>query len=85
MSEKLIYLISFVSLFGLILTNTGNTAEANLVGWWKFDETSGTIAHDASGNGNDGALKGDPMWVDGKIDRAIQLDGDGDYVDIGSV
>jgi hypothetical protein len=83
MSKQLIYLVPFVFAFGLILTSAVDAAD--LVGWWKLDETSGTIARDASGNGNDGTLKGDPMWAAGKIDGAIQLDGDGDYVDIGSV
>ena len=27
-----------------------------LVGWWKFDEGSGTVAYDSSGNGHDGNL-----------------------------
>jgi hypothetical protein len=85
MSKQLIFLVSFIFVLMLIPTSTGNAAEANLVGWWKLDETVGTIAHDASGNGNDGTLKGDPTWVVGKIDGAIHLDGDGDYVDIGSV
>ena len=85
MSKKLIYSVSLVFVLGLILTSAGNAAETDLVGWWKFDETSGTIARDASGNGNDGTLKGDPMWVAGKIAGALQLDGDGDYVDVGSV
>ena len=85
MSKKLIYLVSFVFVLGLILTSVGSAADADLVGWWKFDETSGTIAHDASGNGNDGTIEGDPIWVVGKVDGALQLDGDGDYVDIGSV
>ena len=85
MTKQLIYLVSFVFGFGLILTSSGNAADADLVGWWKLDETSGTIAHDASGNGNDGTLNGDPVWVIGKTDGALLLDGDGDYVDIGSV
>jgi hypothetical protein len=85
MSKKLIYLVSFVFVFGSILPNAGNTANADLVGWWKLDETSGTIARDASGNGNDGTIKGDPMWVTGKIDGAIHLDGEDDYIEIGSV
>jgi hypothetical protein len=28
----------------------------NPVGWWKFDECSGTTAHDSSGNGNNGTI-----------------------------
>jgi hypothetical protein len=30
--------------------------DPNLVGWWKFDETSGSIAYDSSGNENHGML-----------------------------
>jgi hypothetical protein len=85
MFVKLIHLASFVFGLGLILTSAGNAADPDLVGWWRFDETSGTTAHDASGNGNDGTLQGDPTWVTGKIDGALALDGNGDYVDIGSV
>ena len=83
MYKQMIYLVSFVFVFGLILPGAGNAAD--LSGWWKLDETSGTIAHDASGNGNHGTIKGDPVWVAGKVEGALQLDGDGDYVDIGSV
>jgi hypothetical protein len=51
-----------------------------LVGWWKFDETSGTFAHDSSGNGNDGNLTNGPTWTDGKIGGALSFDGLNDYV-----
>ena len=27
-----------------------------LVGWWRFDEGSGTVAGDSSGNGNNGTI-----------------------------
>src|SRR5882757_4464304 len=36
------------------------------VGWWKFDEGSGTAAADASGNGNTATLVS-PSWTTGKI------------------
>ena len=79
MSKKLISL-----LIALVLSLAGNTS-ADLIAHWQFDESAGSVAHDASGNGNDGALKGDPQWVSGRIGGAIQLDGNGDYVDVGSV
>ncbi len=46
------------------VTNT----DPNLVGYWHFDEGGGTIAHDSSGNGNDGILGGGnpayaPTWT----------------------
>ena len=43
-----------------------------LVGHWKFDETSGTTAHDSSGNDYDanlfGTSNGSGSWVDGKVE-----------------
>jgi hypothetical protein len=55
-----------------------------LVGWWKFDESTGATASDSSGNGNNGTLKGNPVWKPqgGKIGGAIELNGKGDYVEI---
>jgi len=54
-----------------------------LVGWWKFDEGSGTVAYDSSGNGNDGNLTNGPTWATGKIGGALSFDGVNDYVDFG--
>jgi hypothetical protein len=68
MCRKLICLIPFI--FALT-----SAAEADLVGLWRLDETSGTIAHDGSGNGHDGTLKGGPTWVLGKIGGALAFDG----------
>jgi len=34
--------------------------DTGLVGHWKFDEGTGTIAYDSSGYGNDGILTGTP-------------------------
>jgi hypothetical protein len=55
-----------------------------LVGWWKFDETTGSTASDSSGNGNNGTLKGNPVWrpTGGVSGGAIELSGKGDYVEI---
>jgi hypothetical protein len=39
---------------------------------------------DASGNGNDGVIMGDPGFVDGIAGQALDLDGDGDYIDCGA-
>ncbi len=35
---------------------------SDLVGWWKLDETTGTVAKDSSGNGRDGAVAGAATW-----------------------
>ena len=78
----LIYLVSFVLVLGLALTSIVEAADPSLVGWWTFDEGSGTIAYDYSGQGNDGTIEGDPQWVAGKIGGAMQFDGDGDQIQL---
>jgi len=75
MSKKLIYLISFVLVLGLVLTSAAKAADPDLVGYWKFDEGSGTTAYDSSGNGNDGTLNGGAQWVAGQLGGAIQFNG----------
>jgi len=61
---------------------TGRNITDGLVGHWKFDEGSGTIAYDASGNNNHGTLVDGPNWVDGKIGGALDFDGSNDYVEV---
>ncbi len=49
-------------------------AEANLVGWWKFDGDG----LDSSGNGRNGVLVRDAHYEAGHAGQALALDGDGD-------
>src|SRR3989338_532656 len=56
-----------------------------LIGYWKFDEGSGTSASDASGNGHNGTLVNGLSWVNGNINKALGFDGNDDYVEIGSL
>ena len=44
-------------------------------GSWHLDETSGTVAPDTSGNGNNGTLINGPTWVDGRFNKALSFDG----------
>jgi hypothetical protein len=44
--------------------------DPNLLGFWKFDEGSGTTAYDSSGNNNHGTIYG-PSWVPGKNGSAL--------------
>jgi len=48
-----------------------------------FDETSGSTAHDLSGNGNTGTATGTTI-VDGVFGKAREFDGLDDYVDCGN-
>jgi len=62
----------------------GLPAPAGPVAQWTLDDGAGTIAADSSGNGNDGVLIGEPLWVAGIIGGALELDGVDDYVDCGN-
>jgi tetratricopeptide (TPR) repeat protein len=61
------------------------TTSGKLVGWWKLDETKGREVGDSSGNNHSGSIVGNPQWrpSGGKIGGALELDGDGDYVNLG--
>lgn len=53
-----------------------------LVGYWPFDEGSGKEVKDASGNGLDGKLVNDPKWVEGKFGKALEFNGQSNYVEV---
>jgi hypothetical protein len=55
-----------------------------LVGYWSFNEGTGTVATDFSGNGNTGTLVNGPAWVNGKHGKALSFDGSSQHVDIGA-
>jgi hypothetical protein len=60
--------MSSVVLLGVILTEAVQAQNPSLVGWWKFDESTGTTAKDSSGKKHNGTLQGAPKWVAGHID-----------------
>jgi type II secretory pathway pseudopilin PulG len=55
-----------------------------LVGKWGFDESTGTIAYDISGNGNNGTLTNNPTRATSScpIGYCVSFDGVNDYVTI---
>jgi len=78
MYRRLIYLIPFVVGLGLGLTRS---ASGGLIGHWTFDENSGTIAADSSGQGNNGTIEGNALWVTGKMGAgALNFDDSDDIV-----
>ena len=51
---------------------------ADAVGVWLFDEGTGEIAKDFSGNDHDGEIQGDLNWVAGKFGGALEFPGQED-------
>ena len=54
-----------------------------LVAYYPFDEGTGAVASDKSGNGNDGKIIGGAEWVKGKYGDALKFNGADGYVDCG--
>ncbi|MHC4430665.1 MAG: LamG domain-containing protein [Planctomycetota bacterium] len=79
MCRRLICSAPLVLVLSLVLAGG---ARAELVGWWRFDEGSGTVAADSSAYGNDGAVNGDAKWIDGQLGGALDFDGSGVFVEI---
>jgi len=53
---------------------------------WHFNETSGTVASDNSGNGRNGNTVNSPTWVVGKINNSINLaGGSSQYINMGNI
>ena len=75
MSKKMILVV----VTALVLSLASH-AWADLILHWRFDEGSGTIVHDSSGNGRDGVFEGNPTWVAGKIGSALEFSGGGERV-----
>ena len=46
---------------------SGQPDESGLLAGWHFDEASGLMAADYSAHGHDGALVGNPQWVEGLV------------------
>ncbi len=70
----LIFLVSVVFVLGSAWTSPAEAADPDLVGWWKFDEGSGSTAADSSNYSNHGTLSpspDSPTWVTGKIEGAL--------------
>ncbi len=64
----------------------GEDIVSGLVGYWKFDETTGTTAYDVSPNNNKGTLTNSPSRTETtscKIGRCLSFDGSDDFVDMG--
>lgn len=73
----LICVLFFGTCFNIIpiIPNTVRAdSNSNLAAYWNFDEGSGTVVHDSSGNGYDGKNFGS-SWVSGKFGYGLEITG----------
>ena len=71
----------FAGILVLLLTFSIYSAHAETKALWLFDEGSGDIAIDSSGNGCDGIIEG-AKYVPGKYGKGLKFDGKS-WVDVG--
>ncbi len=76
----------FVTILGVLMffltTGPGYAFKDNIVAAWTFEEGSGKVVGDVSGNNNDGELMGGPKWVDGKFGKALEFDGSSNHIEV---
>ncbi len=64
---------------------TVTSPQTGPVGHWAFDQSSGTVAPDSSGNGYNGTLFNGVSWITGKISGAISANNTNQYVSMPSI
>lgn len=72
----------FLSVFALSFIGVSWPPAPGVVAELRFNEGSGTVAADASGNAYNGTLINGPTWGAGKYGQGVNLDGTNDYVNI---
>lgn len=70
---------------GLVAVNSSSAEidPSSVVGIWLFDDGTGSVAMDSSGNNNHGTVVNAPIWVDGRFGGALAFDGTGNCVSTG--
>jgi hypothetical protein len=66
------------TLSAFAFTGSSAAAASGLVGQWHLDEGAGTVAHDNSGNNNNGTLipaTAPPQWVPGRFGTGLSFSG----------
>jgi parallel beta-helix repeat protein len=77
---KLLIIFFLASFFIFSMGVARADITTGLVGYWKFDEGSGTTAGDSSGSNNNATLRNGPLWTIGRVGQSLYFDGVNDYV-----
>ena len=83
MCRRLICWVSLAFALGLVFAGVSNAADPDLVGWWKFEESGGTL-QDSSDRQNNGSFNGTLYQQPGVAGYALGFDGIDDVMTVGS-
>ncbi len=73
MSHQKLRILGVAVLTIAVLLMTGTVTQAKIIAAWLFDESTGKVVKDHSGNGYDGEITGG-KWIDGKFGKALEFD-----------
>ncbi len=76
--------IHFLLFFLFLVIPCHADITTGLIGYWNFNDNSGTSAADKTTNANTGTLTNGPTWTLGKRGGAVSFDGTNDYVSVSS-
>ena len=77
-SSKLSYILVATAVLVLFSVISADAAvDKNTVAVWLFEEGSGKVVKDASGNGHDGEFTGSLQWVKARYGTGLEFPGDG--------
>ena len=79
--RMIIGILIVIAVLSIMPAGVQALSDDGLVAEWHFDEGSGSVLKDSSGNGNDGVIYG-ATWVEGKYGGALSFDGVNDYIEI---
>jgi hypothetical protein len=76
-----------VKLIRGVKVSTAGVVMRNLIGWWKLDDGSGTVAKDSSQNPHDGTLVNGPAWtkIPGGNETCLQFNGQNQFMSFGNM
>jgi len=76
-----IWVLVAIIVLSIIPAGVQAQSDDGLVAEWHFDEGSGSVLVDSSGNGNDGVIYG-ATWVEGKYGYGLLFNGVDNYVEV---
>ncbi len=76
-----VLLLGAIAMSALFLTSASRPAGGGLVAAYGFDQGSGTVAPDSSGNGNNGTIA-NATWTTGRFGGALNFNGTNAYVNL---
>jgi len=82
-NQILLIPLVFLTILALLLApmHQAKASRVPPVGYWKFDEGSGSTAYDSSGNSNHGVIHA-ATWTEGRIGKALHFNGIDSWVQI---